>query len=126
MKALSIGIAMLIGIMAVIWYGVSYLQSYAADIECALDGVCSAYDAGDKQAALEMIGALKERADGAHDILCMMIDHAQVAEADASVLRLEELCMADDAKAFHTECRILAARVRNMYLSEKLSLANVL
>ena len=126
MKALSIGIAMLIGITAVIWYGVAYLKSYAADTDSALHVICSDYDAGDKQAALEKIGALKERADGAHDTLCMMIDHAQVAEADASILRLEELCMSDDAKAFHTECRILAARVRNMYMSEKLSLANVL
>ncbi|MBQ1435779.1 MAG: DUF4363 family protein [Clostridia bacterium] len=126
MKALSAGVIMLIAVLALIWCGVSFLHGYTEDFEAALYEAQENYISGDRDAALESIRRLKIKEDGARDVLCMMIDHSEVAQVDMSILRLMALCKSDDKKGFETEISVLRVRVNNMYASERLSWANVL
>ncbi|MBQ3380102.1 MAG: DUF4363 family protein [Clostridia bacterium] len=126
MKALSAGVVMLIGVLILIWCGVSFIQGYTENLEAHLTEAHDNFVSGDKKAALESIRELKRYSDSSRDVLCMMIDHSEITQIDMSILRLLELSLSDDDKGFETEIRMLSARVRNIYSSEKLSWANVL
>jgi len=125
MKALNMGIIMIVIIVIVIYSGISFLHDFSEDFNQTLAQAQSQYDLGNKEEAARKLDELKKTMDKSYTLLCIMLDHRDVTESEMSLLRLTEYVKTDDKILFNAECSALIARIDNIYTSEKLNISNV-
>lgn len=125
MRALKIGIIMLLVIILLISCGISFLHGFTNDFNIILKEAQDKYNSNDREGALQKIDESSAFLDKYHDILCIILDHSDVTEAQVSLLKLTVFAKSDEDEYFNAECNALMSRVDNMYSSEKLNIANV-
>lgn len=125
MRALKVGITMLLVIIIGICCGISFLHGYTDKFNDSLKEVSEMYFDGDSAGAKDKIEELKDYLEKYHDILCIILDHADVTETQVSLLRMSVFIESGESGLFSAECEALMSRVDNMYSSEKLNIANV-
>ena len=125
MKALKIGIIMLLVVAILISCGIFFLYNFTTDFNSVLYEAQKLYNAGSYEEAKQKIEFLTSFLDKYHNFLCVMLDHREVTDAQVSLSKLLVFSVSDEAEYFNAECSSLMLRVENMYSSEKLNLANI-
>lgn len=125
MKALNLGIIMIIVIIMVIHSGIGYIRTFSDEFNKTLALAQAEYNIGESESAAKKLDELKISLGRSYTLLCVILDHNDVMESELSLLRLTEYVKTDDKTLFNAECSSLIARIDNIYASEKLNVANI-